>query len=143
MQRLRSVLLAVSMLPLLGNPAVARTITVHAGDSIRAALSIARPGDRVQVLPGVYHEGVPDEANAITISTSGIALVGLSSPTRPVVLENAGQPLFGIWVSPSDSTGPEAASDPEHPTCGLSGARIDGFSLSGFTVRDLARMAYT
>ena len=135
MQRLRLILLAVSLLPLLGNPAVARTITVHPGDSIRAALSVARPGDRVQVLPGVYQEGAAGDLNAITIATSGIALVGLSSPTRPVVLENAGQQLFGIWVSPSDSTGPGAASDPEHPPCGLSGATIDGFLLSGFTVK--------
>src|SRR5207249_3504841 len=56
MQRLRLILLAVSILSLLGNPAVARTITVHPGDSIRSALSVARSGDRVQVLPGVYHE---------------------------------------------------------------------------------------
>jgi len=135
MQLLRLILLAVSIFPLLANLAAARTITVHPGDSIRAALSVAKPGDRVQVLPGVYHEGAAGDVNSITIAKSGIALVGLSSPTRPVVLENAGQQSFGIWVSPSDSIDAGAASDPEHPSCSLSGTRIDGFSLSGFTVR--------
>jgi parallel beta-helix repeat protein len=135
LQSLRSILLAVSILPFLANPAAARTLTVHPGDSIRAALSVARPGDRVQVLPGVYREGAAGDIGAITIATSGIALVGLSSPARPVVLENSGQQSFGIWVSPSDSNDSGAASDPEHPPCALSGTRINGFSLSGFTVR--------
>ncbi|MGH9553554.1 MAG: right-handed parallel beta-helix repeat-containing protein, partial [Terriglobales bacterium] len=100
-----------------------------------AALAQASPGDRIRVLPGVYHEGSPGDLNAITISASGIELVGVSSPTRPVVLENAGGQSFGVWVSPSDSMGAGPASDPEHPPCGVSGARIHGFSLSGFTVR--------
>ena len=129
------ILLALSVLLLLCNSAIARTIVVHPGDSIRAAIANASTGDRVQVLPGVYHEGSPGDLNAISITTSGIELVGLSSPTRPVVLESAGNQSFGIWVSPPDSIGAGAQADPEHPPCGISGARIDGFSLSGFTVK--------
>jgi parallel beta-helix repeat protein len=135
LHRGRSILLAVSMLSFFSNPAPARTLIVHSGDSIRAALASARTGDRIQVLPGVYHEGSPGDLNAISITASGIELVGLPTPARPVILENAGGQSFGVWVSPSDSIGAGPESDPEHPPCALSGARIEGFSLSGFTVR--------
>jgi parallel beta-helix repeat protein len=133
--RMRVILLALSLVLFLCNSGIARTIVVHPGGSIRAALIQASPGDRVQVLPGVYHEGSQGDLNAITITASGIELVGLSSPNRPVVLESAGDQSFGIWISPSDSIGLSPQSDPEHPPCGLSGARINGFSLSGFTVK--------
>ena len=137
-QRLRGTLPVLAVGLLLSLPVLSRTIVVHPGGSIRAALSEARPGDRVQVLPGVYREGSGGDLNALTINTSGIELVGTPSPARPVVLENAGGQSFGIWVSPADSAGPGPQSDPEHPPCGFSGARIDGFSLSGFTVRGFA-----
>ena len=137
--RLRSILLALSMLSLFAEVAFARTITVHPGDSIRAALANARAGDRVQVLPGLYHEGSLGDLNALSITKSRIELVGLSTPTRPVVLENAGGQSYGIWVSPSDSLGAGPATDPEHPPCGRSNARIRGFSLSGFTVRGFGK----
>jgi parallel beta-helix repeat protein len=116
-------------------PAAARIITVQPGESIRAALAQAQPGDRVEVLPGTYREGSPGDLNALTIVTNGIALVGMSTPQRPVVLENAGGQSFGIWVSPPDSSGAAAQSDRERPPCGLLGTTVRGFSLSGFTVR--------
>jgi parallel beta-helix repeat protein len=137
--RARLALLGCSLLSLCCNQAIARTIVVHPGQSIRSALAAAVPGDRVQVLPGVYREGSPTDLNAISLGTSGIELIGLSSPMRPVVLENAGAQAFGIWVSPVDSMGAGAQSDPEHPPCGVSGARVRGFSLSGFTVRGFAQ----
>jgi len=136
--RLRFFLFAALPTVLFCSTSLARTIVVHPGESIRAALTQAKSGDRIQVLPGVYHEGVAGDLNAISVNLSGIHIVGLSSPSRPVVLENAGGQSFGIWVSPSDSTGPAPQSDPEHPPCGLSSARIYGFSLSGFTVRGFA-----
>lgn len=120
-------------------PAVARTLTVQPGESIRAALEQARPGDRIVVMPGTYREGSPGDLNALTIHDSGITLTGMSLPNRPVVLENAGGQSFGIWVSPPDSSGPEAESDTEHPPCGLVGTTVRGFTLSGFTVRGFAR----
>ena len=138
LQRLRRTLPALTVGLFLSLPAVARTIVVHPGGSIRAALSEARPGDRVQVLPGIYHEGSRGDLNALTINASGIQLIGVPSPARPVVLENAGGQSYGIWVSPADSTGPGPQSDPEHPPCGFSRAKIDDFSLSGFTVRGFA-----
>jgi parallel beta-helix repeat protein len=117
------------------DPAISRTIVVHPGNSIRAALAGANSGDRIQVMPGVYHEGALGDLNALSIVASGIELVGLATPTHPVILENAGGQSFGIWVSPPDSIGAGPQSDPEHPPCGVSGKRIKGFSLSGFTVR--------
>ncbi len=120
-------------------PAAARTLVVHPGESIRAAIARARPGDRVQVLPGVYREGAAGDLNALTITLDGIELVGVPSRRHPVVLENAGGQSYGVWVSPADSAGPGPEADDEHPPCGLSGASLRGFSLSGFTVRGFAK----
>ncbi len=38
--------------------------------------SRSHAGDRIQVMPGVYHEGRPGDLNALTITTDGIELVG-------------------------------------------------------------------
>lgn len=119
-------------------PVRASTIVVRPGDSIRAALSRASPGDRIEVLPGTYREGAPGDLNALTVTIDGIALVGRSSPGHPVVLENAGGQSYGVWVSPADSAGPGPQADDEHPPCGLVGTAIHGFSIGGFTVRGFA-----
>lgn len=137
--RVGCTLLGLSLMGLFSSLSAARTIVVHPGGSIRAALASASAGDRIQVLPGTYHEGAPGDLNALGITASGIELVGVSTPTRPVILENAGGQSFGIWVSPSDSIGPGPQADPENPPCALSGARIKGFSLSGITVRGFAK----
>lgn len=133
--RVFSVLLVTSLLSFSAGPAASRTIVVHPGGSIRAALATATSGDRIRVLPGVYHEGAPGELNALGITASGIEVIGLATRARPVILENAGGQSFGVWVSPPDSIGAGPQSDPEHPPCGVSGESIKGFSLSGFTVR--------
>jgi parallel beta-helix repeat protein len=129
---------ALALLLASSAPASARTIVVHPGDSIRAAVARASPGDRVEVLPGTYREGAPGDLNALTISTEGLALVGRSRPGHPVVLESAGAQGYGLWVSPADSAGPGPQSDDEHPPCGLAGTVLRGFSLAGFTVRGFA-----
>jgi parallel beta-helix repeat protein len=139
MLRAHSWLLVVSGLGLFCNPAIAGTFTVHPGSSIRSALANARSGDRVLVLPGIYHEGSPGDLNALGITATGIELVGLSSPSHPVILENAGGQSFGIWVSPSDSIGVGPESNPEDPPCAQSGLKIKGFSLAGFTIKGFAR----
>jgi len=115
--------------------ALARRRGVRPGESIRTALQAAHPGDRIEVQPGVYHEGASNDLNALTVTVDGIQLVGLSQPGRPVVLENSGSQSYGIWLSPADSTGAAAQANDERPPCGASGARLRGFSLSGFTVR--------
>jgi parallel beta-helix repeat protein len=85
------------------------------------------------VLPGVYREGAAGEHTALTVTRDGIALVGLSAPGHPVVLQNAGGQSYGLWVSPADSAAP--TDDPERPPCGTSGATLRGFLLSGFTLQ--------
>lgn len=112
----------------------ASTRVVHPGQSIQATIMAASPGDRIQVLPGTYHEGSPGSANAITITKNGIQVIGLSTPHRPVVLESMGNQRYGIWVSPPDTTGIGQA-DEEHPPCAFSHQQIEGFSLIGFTIR--------
>jgi len=136
---MRSLLAVAALLAAL--PASARTHQVRPGQSIRAALAHASPGDRVEVLPGTYREGAPGDLNALTITQSGIELVGLSRPGHPVILKNAGAQSFGIWVSPANSAGPGPQADDEHPPCGLSGPTqrtLHGFTLKGFTVRGFA-----
>jgi len=128
-------ILALSTALALSLPASAHTITVRPGGSIRAALAKAAAGDRIEVLPGVYREGAPGDLNALTVTLSGIALIGKSTPGHPVVLENAGGQSYGVWVSPANSAGPGPQSDDEHPPCGLDGSTLAGFSIRGFTVR--------
>ena len=116
---MRSALVAALILSA-GLPAAARTLVVRPGGSIRAALARASAGDRVEVWPGVYREGASGDLNALTITKSGIALVGLSAPGRPVVLENAGAQGYGVWVSPANSAGPSLPSKPSAYVIGAS-----------------------
>lgn len=127
-------LILVSML---GAAAVAnaRTWTVQPGQSIAAAIGKAHPGDRIEVMPGVYHEGSPNSLNAVTITTDAIDLVGLSHANQRVVLENAGGQSYGIWVSPANSTGTAAEGADEKPPCATDGATVHGFAIRGFTLR--------
>ncbi len=53
-----------------------QTITVKAGESIQAAVNRARPGDTIEVMPGVYREEVK-------IDVDNITLRGISSPPPP------------------------------------------------------------
>jgi hypothetical protein len=55
----------------------------------------AHPGDRIDVMPGLYHEGRPGDLNVVTITADRIDLVGLSRANQPVVLENAGSQSTG------------------------------------------------
>ncbi len=116
-------------------PAAAHRLVVHPGESIRAAIGRALPGDQIVVLPGIYKEGAPGDLNALTITTDRITLVGRSSEENPVVLENAGGQSFGVWVSPANSAGPGPEANDETPPCGLDGSLIHGFSIRGFTLR--------
>lgn len=75
---------------------------VSPGRSIQRAIDRARPGGWVLVLPGVYHE-TADATNGLNI-TKGINLVGLSTPRKRVVLENAGGQRNGIVAVPAAHT---------------------------------------
>jgi len=129
--RALSVLLAAA-------PASARTLVVQPGDSIQTAVNRASAGDRIVVHPGTYIEtGSADIA--LTITSDGIELVGLSRPGHPVILENAGTQSYGVWVSPANSL-PVPGRDDEDPPCDHqeTAAVLKGFSLRGFTIRGFA-----
>jgi parallel beta-helix repeat protein len=135
-------LLWLAILLAAGLPASARTIVVHEGESIRAALARASAGDRVEVLPGTYREGEAGDLNALTITRGGIALVGKPRKDRAVVLQSKPGQSYGVWVSPANSAGPGNQDNTEHPACGRPGrdsATLKGFSIRGFTVRGFAK----
>lgn len=58
-----------------------QTLTIKAGESIQAAVNRARPGDTIEVLPGVYREEVKIDLDNITLR--GIA-DAKATPMRPV-----------------------------------------------------------
>ena len=91
MVRMTALLLPVLVLGF-AVPAEARTLHVHKGQSIQAAVDRAKPGDRILVGPGVYREeGKPCPAAsaqtcAVAIQKNGIKLIGQGSRKHPVVL---------------------------------------------------------
>src|SRR5215216_1941787 len=82
----------------------ARTIDVRPGESIQAAVDLARAGDRVLVHAGRYTEAgrpcpsEPDETCAVVISKDGISVVGRASRARRVVLRSRDGQARGIAV---------------------------------------------
>jgi hypothetical protein len=103
---------------------VVLVLALLAPSRARARIYIVQPGDRITVLPGVYREGAAADPSALTVTRDGIALVGLSSPGHPVVLQNAGDQWYGLWVSPADSAKPPVAGP--RPPCSSSGATLRG-----------------
>src|SRR5689334_21160187 len=55
--------------------AAAKTIVVHPGESIQAAVDAASPGDTVQVKSGKYAETVAITTDRITLKTKGATIV--------------------------------------------------------------------
>ena len=76
---------------------------VRPGQSIQRAIDRSLPGGWIFVLPGTYRE-LSDRTNGLNITKSGLHLVGLSTPRRRVVLENAGNQRNGIVAVPGDRT---------------------------------------
>ena len=73
------------------------------GKSIQQAIDRSKPGGWIFVMPGNYRE-LADKTNALNISKSGLHLIGLSTPRKRVVLENAGNQRNGIVAVPTDRT---------------------------------------
>src|SRR5436309_5767317 len=121
--------LALALTLARASTAGAKTVVVHSGESIQAALDAAPAGTTIRVEPGTYHEA--GDTRAVTVTKDGIRLVAAARPGRPVVLEQSGTQTQGIWVSPTDSLTP---ADLELPPCGVSGVRLAALQLSGVAV---------
>jgi parallel beta-helix repeat protein len=112
-------------------PAEAKTIRVHKGQSIQAAVDRAKPGDRILVSPGVYREegtpcpAVSAQTCAVAIKKNGIKLIGVPSKRHPVVLRSRDGQDAGIEVG-RPRTG-DCLAD--------ASKRLHGSLVSGFTVR--------
>jgi len=137
-----SVALAIVLLSGCGESNTANTpptLTVHAGQSIQAAINTAPANATIIVEPGVYHESA-GALSAVIISKDGIQLIGQSTPGHPVVLENAGGQMNGIVAAPTDSVDISTDEHPgEHPPCGANGNLLHNFSVTGFTVRNFGQ----
>jgi len=119
---------------------------VGPNDSIQQAIDRARPGGVVLVLPGTYHESA-SETNALQIGRS-VHLIGLSTPTKRVVLENAGGQRNGIVAVPTEhydcmschsSLAPPFTLLPHAEGMQLSQEpTIYGLTVSGITIKDFS-----
>jgi parallel beta-helix repeat protein len=128
------------------------TIVVKPGQSIQAAIDRAEPGTRIYVLAGVYRE-FGDQTNALSISKSGIRLIGQKTKNKRVILENAGQQRNGIAVVPDDRTEcMDCHTDLTPPFPTLPGVEpglkmrepmIDGFELRSITIRGFTNGLFT
>jgi parallel beta-helix repeat protein len=111
----------------------ARTLTVHAGQSIQRAVDRALPGDRIFILPGVYREPgrpCPTESGrcGVVIRKDDISLIGRPKRNRPVVLEARGDQHQGISVGLRGN-----------PSClSNQNQRIDGSLISNIEVNGFA-----
>src|SRR3954451_16949221 len=82
-------------------------ITVHAGESIQAAVNAAAPGTTIKIEPGTYLESV-------TVNKACIKLMGMGDKETAVIIKNPGDEEDGIKV----------------------GDAGDGFVLQNVTVED-------
>src|SRR5216684_3491031 len=84
-------------------PLHAATLTVKAGESIQSAVTRAQPGDRIEVLPGRYHETVFIDKDRIELR--GIAragqwavLDGEATLNDGILVAGHGVSVEGMWV---------------------------------------------
>ena len=132
MGRVVGVLAVVLLMLGAGAAAEARTIRVHPGESIQAAVDDARRGDRVLVAPGTYREAgrpcptEPGHVCAVAIKRHGIRLVGVSSRRRVLLVAREGQD-DGIAVGKS-----AAADCLSEPSKRVHGSLIRGLTVRGF-----------
>jgi len=75
-----------------GQSDVKADITVHAGESIQAAVDAAQPGALIKIEPGTYSESV-------AVNKAGIKLVGITQRGAGVIIQNPGDEEDGISVT--------------------------------------------
>ena len=112
-------------------PAQAKTIHVHKGQSIQAAVDRAKPGDRILVAPGTYREdgkqcpAASAQTCAVAIQKDGIKLIGVARKKHPVILK----------ARDGQDAGIEVGRAREGDCLADASQRIHGSLIRGMTVR--------
>ncbi|WP_170971028.1 parallel beta-helix domain-containing protein [Ilyomonas limi] len=105
-----------------------KSITVHAGESIQAAVDAAAPGSTIQIAPGTYME-------SITVNKAGISLVG--NGEAAVVIQNPGDEENGIQVNDAgDGFVLKNVTVKNFEENGVLLIRVDNFTISHVTTID-------
>jgi len=79
----------------------AQMLTVKAGESIQAAVDRARPGDTIEVMPGVYHEEVKIDLDNITLRGVKADTPAPGGVSRPL-LDGQGKLSDGVLATGSN-----------------------------------------
>jgi parallel beta-helix repeat protein len=109
-------------------PAPAQNLRVRSGESIAAALALAKPGMVVEVEPGIYHE-------ALVVDTPNITLRGIvRGPERPV-LDGRGTLNDGVIASGSPFT-MTGFGVRHYKGNGVTTQGVDGVFLSDLVIDD-------
>jgi parallel beta-helix repeat protein len=109
-------------------PAPAQSLRVRSGESIAAALELAKPGMVIEVEPGVYHE-------ALVVDTPNVTLRGIvRGPERPV-LDGRGTLNDGVIASGSPFTMTGFAVR-HYKGNGVSTQGVDGVFLTDLVIDD-------
>src|SRR6266404_608922 len=78
-----------------------QTITVKAGESIQAAVDHARPGDTIEVMPGIYKEEVKVDIDNITLRGVSAPIPAPGGVSRPM-LDGEGKLSDGVLATGSN-----------------------------------------
>lgn len=105
-------------------------LAVDPGESIQAAVDAARPGDRVTVRPGSYHEIVTISTDGITLEGSGATLMPPAAP--PPNCFGTPSVAFGICVA--GKVDPNSGVTDPVEDVRILGLTITGFDSSGIIV---------
>ena len=124
----RAGLLAFALVVAFALPAGAAVLRVEAGGKIADAIAQAKPGDVIEVEPGVYHE-------ALTVDTPAITLRGLVRADQRPVLDGKGELGDGVIASgaPFTMTGFEIR---HYKGNGVTTQGVDGVFLSDLVIDD-------
>ena len=108
--------------------APAQNLRVRSGESIAAALELAKPGTVIEVEPGVYHE-------ALVVDTPNVTLRGIVSGSERPVLDGRGVLNDGVIASGSPFTMTGFAVR-HYKGNGVSTQGVDGVFLNDLVVDD-------